>query len=221
MLTHCEHYSVGAQFHDRPLCGMFCTESEWRHPTYRKLFGSFLFFMQYIVPLIVIAVSYGVIAHHFNARSVLYKRVSSDLSSTPRLQRSFSRRKRTNRMLAAMIVTFAIALAPMALMNILNDFDAIPEFLQQQQYFVAAIGHLCAALSITIDPILYVIMNRKFHDVVLRTIVCQAHEKIRELSTSRYVLTVQFHSPSVRPKLVRTALEECRQKMIAIRCKNN
>lgn len=213
------HNSVGAQFHDPPLCEMFCTETEWRRPIYRKLFGTFLFIMQYIVPLIVIAASYGIIAYHFNAGSLFYKRVSAESARSAQHQRSFDRRKRTNRMLASMVAMFAITSAPLAFINLLNDFDANPEFLQRQKYFVTAVGHLCAALSISIDPILYVIMNRKFHDVVSRTIMCKAKEKVQKLSTPRYLLTIHFHSPSIRPGTIRMVLEKSSQKLTA--SKNN
>lgn len=197
-------FVIGSQFHDPPLCELFCTESEWKNPTYRKVYGTFLFFVQYIVPLVIIACSYGIIAFHFNAGSAFYKRISteSQASMSQQRQQSLDRRHRTNRMLLAMVITFAVASAPLALYNLLNDYDAVPNTLKKQKYFVAAVGHLSAALSITVDPILYVIMNRKFHDTVIRTINCQMQEQTRKLSTPRYVVKFYLHSPMMRPKLI-------------------
>jgi hypothetical protein len=91
---------------------MFCIEFEWQHPTHRKMYGTFLFFMQCIVPLIVIAWAYGAIGRHFNAGSEFHKRITSEWLITSQRQRSFDRCKRTNGIFAAMIITFAVASAP-------------------------------------------------------------------------------------------------------------
>lgn len=195
---------TGFQFHNSPLCELFCIESGWKNHVHRKIYGTFLFFVQYIVPLMIIACAYGSIACQFNAGSTFYKRISGEsrASVSQQRQQSLDRRSRTNRTLVAMIATFAVASAPLALYNLLNDLNAVPKFVKQQKNFVAAIGHLCAALSITINPILYVIMNRKFHDTVLGTISYRVREKTRKLSTPRFAVRIYFHSPTVRPKLV-------------------
>ena len=157
----------GSEFHNPPLCELYCTESEWRHPTDRKIYGTLLFFMQYVAPCVVIATSYGIIARHFNSSSSFRRqRNSSESRVSIQWRRISYRRQRTNRLLSAMVITFAVATAPLALFNLLNDYGAIPKLLQRQKYFVHAIGHLSAALSTTIDPILYVMMNRKFSETV-------------------------------------------------------
>lgn len=161
---------------------MYCTESEWNNPTQRKIYGTFLIFVQFIVPLIVITNAYCTIALYNHRSTAFYKRVS--LQSSMERRKSLYLRKRTNRMLAAMIISFAAASAPLLLINILNDYEAMPKFIQKQQYFVSSVGHLTFVLTIVIDPILYVIMNKKFRGTVLRAMRCEMMLQMRKISSS-------------------------------------
>src|SRR5271157_3599585 len=135
---------------------MFCTESEWQNPIHRKIYGTFIIFAQFIVPLIVISVAYCTIAI-YNCRSTAFYKKTSLQFFTDKNRKTLYLRKRANRMLAAMIISFAVASAPLQLINIFNDFDAMPEFMKRQQYFTHAVGHLTFVLTIVIDPILYVV----------------------------------------------------------------
>jgi hypothetical protein len=77
------------------------------------MYGTFLFFTQFLLPLTVIAGSYGIIAWRLNTGKISYNQTSlGSTSSLPRRERSANKRKRTNRMFAAMIITFAVTSAP-------------------------------------------------------------------------------------------------------------
>lgn len=186
----------GSKFHDPPLCEMFCIESEWAHPTHRKIYGILLFSIQYIAPGVAIAATYGIIACNFNAGSSFRtQKHYSETSVISGRQSIAYRRKRTKCLLTAMIVTYGLTSMPQAFYNLMNDLSIVPDSMQPQMYFIAAVSHLSAALSTTIDPILYVILNKTFSNTVLHSIGSKMRQQIRRIST-RPILRHRGSTPS-------------------------
>ncbi len=76
-------------------------------------------------------------------------------------------------MLVAMICAFALTWAPQAILNVLLDYEMVPAFIKDQQYFVALVAHLVSMLSTSSEPLLYTVMNENFRRQVAAALRCR------------------------------------------------
>ena len=98
--------------------GSYYCQEDWSHERGRQVFGTITFIAQFLIPFIVIAVSYVRLSIHLNDRA----KVKIGARSSKREEKERERKKRTNRMLVAMVIVFGVSWLPMMATNIVNDF---------------------------------------------------------------------------------------------------
>lgn len=93
-------------------CGQYCTENWGANESQRKIYGAALMFLQLVIPLTIIIISYTAISLKIGQSMILKgaKKQKTDnwemeLSDQQRI--AVKRRQRTNRMLIGMVVAFA------------------------------------------------------------------------------------------------------------------
>ncbi|CAB3259609.1 unnamed protein product [Arctia plantaginis] len=101
---------------------LFCAE-KWPSDQIRKAFGAVTTIMQFVVPFIVMAFCYTCVSIKLNDR--LKSRPGSKNSKKEDAERE--RKRRTNRMLIAMVAIFGLSWLPLNLINICSDFYSFTE----------------------------------------------------------------------------------------------
>uniref|UniRef100_A0A9J2PMB9 G-protein coupled receptors family 1 profile domain-containing protein n=1 Tax=Ascaris lumbricoides TaxID=6252 RepID=A0A9J2PMB9_ASCLU len=144
-------------------CGQFCTEDWGNNEFGRSTYGTVVFILQFVVPLIVITFCYTMISLKLN-KGLLVKQASKHASGLGTEQRrlALQRRLRTNRMLMAMVGVFLCCWMPTVAFNFLRDYRWLPSFVAQQEYLFGIITH-CISMSSTVwNPCLYALLNEQF-----------------------------------------------------------
>lgn len=123
-----------------------CVE-RWPSREIRKLYTVVTLIVQYFLPLLVIAVLYLLVFRHVRAS---------------RKQTGSRRRKsRTNSMLAAVVLVFAVTWTPYQLFSVVSEFD--PERVRGPYFrFVDLMLRVVAMGSSGVNPFLYGWMNANF-----------------------------------------------------------
>ena len=123
-----------------------CVE-RWPSRQIRKLYTVVTLIVQYFLPLLVIAVLYLLVFRHVRASK----------------KQTGSRRRmsRTNRMLAAVVLVFAVAWTPYQLFSVVSEFD--PKRVRGPYFrFVDLMLRVVAMGSSGVNPFLYGWMNANF-----------------------------------------------------------
>uniref|UniRef100_A0A914VWT4 G-protein coupled receptors family 1 profile domain-containing protein n=1 Tax=Plectus sambesii TaxID=2011161 RepID=A0A914VWT4_9BILA len=144
-------------------CGQFCTE-DWGSDQFgRSTYGTVLFFLQFVVPLSIIAFCYAMICIRLG-KGMLLRRDSEGGSEHLSEQRrlALKRRLRTNRMLIAMVVAFVASWLPSVVFNFLRDYEWLPKVVQSQEYLYGVITHCISMTSTVWNPVLYAWLNEQF-----------------------------------------------------------
>jgi len=123
-----------------------CVE-RWPSRQIRKLYTVVTLAVQYFLPLLVIGILYLLVSRHVRAS---------------RKQTGSRRRKsRTNRMLAAVVLVFAVAWTPYQLFSVVSEFD--PRLVRGPYFrFVDLMLRVVAMGSSGVNPFLYGWMNANF-----------------------------------------------------------
>jgi len=122
-------------------------EERWPSTDIRKLYTVATLVVQYFLPLLVIAVLY----------LLVFWRVRASRKQTG----SRRRKSRTNRMLAAVVLVFAVAWTPYQLFSIVSEFD--PDRVSGPYFrFVDLMLRVVAMGSSGVNPFLYGWMNANF-----------------------------------------------------------
>ena len=79
------------------------------------------------------------------------------------------RRNRANRMMATMVIMFAVTWAPLNIVNNIRDFNLYQYLLPQAAYSaVFAFCHCVAMTSVIVNPIAYSFYNDTFRNAILQ-----------------------------------------------------
>ncbi|VDN43956.1 unnamed protein product, partial [Gongylonema pulchrum] len=100
-------------------CGKFCTEDWGNDHNGRRVYGSIMLSVQFLVPLIIITFCYTAISFKLG-------KVNSSLILKQNQRAAVKRRQRTNRMLIGMVVAFSASWFTSVLFNVLRDYDRLP-----------------------------------------------------------------------------------------------
>ncbi|GAB0098111.1 neuropeptide F receptor [Sergentomyia squamirostris] len=132
-------------------------EEDWPSEHYRKIFGSFNSTLQFVLPFLIISFCYTCVSIKLNDRA----RTKPGSKTSRREAADRDRKKRTNRMLIAMVAVFGISWLPLNVVNIFNDFYAKTD--DWRFYNVLFfISHCVAMSSICYNPFLYAWLNENF-----------------------------------------------------------
>ncbi|CDX47441.1 G-protein coupled receptors family 1 profile domain-containing protein [Caenorhabditis elegans] len=145
-------------------CGQYCTENWGANESQRKIYGAALMFLQLVIPLTIIIISYTAISLKIGQSMILKgaKKQKTDnwemeLSDQQRI--AVKRRQRTNRMLIGMVVAFACSWIWSVTFNILRDYEYLPELIKTQEYIFGIATHCIAMTSTVWNPLLYAVLN--------------------------------------------------------------
>ncbi|CAD6189080.1 unnamed protein product [Caenorhabditis auriculariae] len=142
-------------------CGEFCSETWEVDSMERSIYGTLVFFIQFIFPFVVIAFCYTAISIKLR-RGILVRANSQQPMLTEQRKAALKRRIRTNRMLIAMVGVFFCCWLPSVVFNFLRDYNLLPAFVTRQGYLFGLITH-CISMSSTVwNPCLYTLCNEQF-----------------------------------------------------------
>ncbi|ULT81363.1 hypothetical protein L5515_017194 [Caenorhabditis briggsae] len=132
-------------------CNFYVCQEDWADQHFRSTFGLVVMTLQFIVPFVLIAISYTKIWLFLNSRHSMTERKSD-----------IKRKKRLLRMLICMVVIFAICWFPFNLLNCLRDL----KFVDFSNYFVMVFTpvHLISMTATAWNPILYALKNDTFRE---------------------------------------------------------
>lgn len=132
-------------------------EEHWPSEHFRKAFSSVTSILQFVVPFFVIAFCYVCVSVRLNDRA----RCKPGSKSGKREEADRERKRRTNRMLIAMVAIFGISWLPLNIINIIEDFYSKAN--DWSYYRLCFFMTHCLAMSSTCyNPFLYAWLNDNF-----------------------------------------------------------
>ncbi|XP_047364691.1 prolactin-releasing peptide receptor-like [Vespa velutina] len=142
-------------------------EEHWPSEPFRKVFSSFTTILQFLVPCFVITLCYICVWIKLNDRA----RLKPGSKSSKREETDRERKKRTNRMLVAMVIIFGFSWLPLNIVNIINDF--YPPANDWSYYGLFFFMTHCLAMSSTCyNPFLYAWLNDNFRKEFKQVLPC-------------------------------------------------
>ncbi|KAH8369873.1 hypothetical protein KR093_001341 [Drosophila rubida] len=145
---------------------MVCEEN-WPAEQYRKVFGAITTVLQFLLPFFIISICYVWISVKLNQRA----RAKPGSKSSRREEADRDRKKRTNRMLIAMVAVFGLSWLPINLVNIFDDFnDKSKDWRFYILFFFVA--HSIAMSSTCYNPFLYAWLNENFRKEFKHVLPC-------------------------------------------------
>ncbi|XP_076646613.1 prolactin-releasing peptide receptor [Halictus rubicundus] len=132
-------------------------EERWPSERFRKIFSFVTSLLQFAVPFFVIAFCYTRVSFKLKDRA----KTKPGTKSNKREEADKERKKRTNRMLIAMVTIFGISWLPLNTVNIVDDF--YPPTNAWTYYRLCFFMTHCLAMSSTCyNPFLYAWLNDNF-----------------------------------------------------------
>ncbi|KAK9712433.1 7 transmembrane receptor (rhodopsin family) [Popillia japonica] len=139
-------------------------EENWPFEHLEIAFGFSTLFMQFIIPFFVIAYCYLRISRRLNQRA----KSKPGTKSARREEADREKKKRTNRMLIAMVTIFGVCWFPLNLVNLINDFYDLGEFF----HLFFFLTHAMAVSSTCYNPFLYAWLNENFRKEFKQVLPC-------------------------------------------------
>lgn len=135
----------------------FYCEEDWPTEYYRKVYGSITTSLQFVIPFCIVTFCYVCVSVRLNDRA----KTKPGAKTTKKEEVERDRKKRTNRMLIAMVAVFGLSWLPLNVVNVLNDFylNTHEWKMYNVLFFVA---HSIAMSSTCYNPILYAWLNDNF-----------------------------------------------------------
>lgn len=132
-------------------------EEHWPNERFRKIFSSITSILQFALPFFVIAFCYICVSIKLNNRA----KTKPGTKTSKREEADRERKKRTNRMLIAMVTVFGISWLPLNIVNVINDFySPANDWIYYKLCFFMT--HCLAMSSTCYNPFLYAWLNDNF-----------------------------------------------------------
>ncbi|XP_077466632.1 neuropeptide Y receptor Y7 [Stigmatopora argus] len=138
-----------------------CSE-KWPHGTGRDgvIYSLSMLLLQYIIPLAVISYAY----------ICIWVKLKNHISPSTRND-SIMRRKKTTKMLALVVVVFAICWLPFHVFQLASDLDLVLRF--KEYKLIYTLFHIVAMCSTFANPLLYGWMNKNYRNGFLMVFRCE------------------------------------------------
>ncbi|XP_024085698.1 prolactin-releasing peptide receptor-like [Cimex lectularius] len=149
------------------LMGEHLCEEDWPSENFRQTFGGMTMILQFVIPFLVISFCYVRVSVKLNDRA----RSKPGAKTSRKEEADRERKRRTNRMLIAMVTIFGVSWLPLNLINLLNDIH-IPTGLWQYYNLCFFLGHAIAMSSTCYNPILYAWLNDNFRKEFKQILPC-------------------------------------------------
>ncbi|XP_042227427.1 prolactin-releasing peptide receptor-like [Homarus americanus] len=145
-------YVRQVEYQDRYYC-----EELWPSESIRQVFSGFTAIMQFVVPFIIILFCYVKISIRMNERV----RAKPGTKNTRKEETDRERKRRTNRMLIAMVTIFGTSWLPVNVVHLVGDYYA-PASEWSYYNLCFFITHVVAMSSTCYNPFLYAWLNENF-----------------------------------------------------------
>ncbi|XP_077991889.1 prolactin-releasing peptide receptor-like [Glandiceps talaboti] len=145
-----------------------CSE-RWKSPEHRKVYSTFVFILQYALPLFVISTAY------YRVWMELQHQVRPGALSAQKKKQEIARKKKTNKMLVTVVVCFLACWLPFNMLMILGDYHVS---IKSDYYWYDLIYHLfhvIAMSSTCINPFIYGGLDELFHKEFVKIMRCVFH----------------------------------------------
>ncbi|XP_018531133.1 neuropeptide Y receptor Y7 [Lates calcarifer] len=138
-----------------------CSE-KWPHGISRGglIYSLSMLLLQYIIPLAIISYAY----------ICILVKLKNHVSPSSRND-SINRRKNTTKMLALVVVVFAICWLPFHVFQLASDLDLVLRF--NEYKLIYTVFHIVAMCSTFINPLLYGWMNKNYRNGFLMVFRCE------------------------------------------------
>ncbi|XP_029963170.1 neuropeptide Y receptor Y7 [Salarias fasciatus] len=138
-----------------------CSE-KWPRGTSRDgvIYSLSMLLLQYIIPLAIISYAY----------ICIWVKLKNHISPSSRND-SIARRKKTTKMLALVVVVFAICWLPFHVFQLASDLDLVLRF--QEFKLIYTLFHIVAMCSTFANPLLYGWMNKNYRNGFLMVFRCE------------------------------------------------
>uniref|UniRef100_A0A914CPM2 G-protein coupled receptors family 1 profile domain-containing protein n=1 Tax=Acrobeloides nanus TaxID=290746 RepID=A0A914CPM2_9BILA len=144
-----------------PFCGKFCDEINWNGETPRRLYGSSVMLLQFVIPMSIITYCYWRILAKVQKDMIIQNvQFCQSLTSSQRIG-AINRKRRVNYILIAMVLAFICCWLPLTAVNISKDFKQEPDFIKTQPYFWPLTAHAIAMSTVIWNPLLFFWLTRK------------------------------------------------------------
>ncbi|CAD1470748.1 unnamed protein product [Heterotrigona itama] len=145
---------------------IYC-EEHWPDERFRKIFSSITSILQFVLPFFVIAFCYTCISIKLNNQA----RMKPGIKTNEREEVDRERKKRTNRMLIAMVTVFGVSWLPLNIINVIDDFSSQAN--DWTYYRLCFFMTHCLAMSSTCyNPFLYAWLNDNFRKEFKQVLPC-------------------------------------------------
>ncbi|XP_059481682.1 prolactin-releasing peptide receptor [Neocloeon triangulifer] len=145
----------------------FYCEEDWYTEDYRKVFGAFTALAQFVLPFFIITFCYVRVSLKLNDRA----KCKPGAKNSRREELDRERKRRTNRMLIAMVTVFGVSWLPLNMVNLINDVN---ESTGDWPYYNLCffIVHAIAMSSTCYNPFLYAWLNENFRKEFKQVLPC-------------------------------------------------
>lgn len=159
----------------------FYCEEDWPVEQWRAAFGAITTALQFLIPFLIMAYCYICVSIKLNDRA----RSKPGSKNSRKEEADRERKRRTNRMLIAMVAVFLLSWLPLNIVNIVNDFNK--EMIAWEYYFLSFfLVHQMAMSSTCYNPFLYAWLNENFRKEFKQVLPCFDASSGRVPSTSRF-----------------------------------
>ena len=157
---------------------IYYCEEFWPTEFIRRVFSLFTTIMQFVVPFIIISFCYVMISLRMG------KRIRAGSRGSRKEESDREKKKRTNRMLIAMVAIFGISWLPVNTIHIIGDYFAKAS---HWEYFNLCFfcTHVVAMSSTCYNPFLYAWLNENFRKEFQQVLPCFKNAPVRS-RMSRY-----------------------------------
>lgn len=172
-----------------------CSE-EWPREQSRQFFTITSLVLQYLVPCSIITFCYAKVSLALRKRSRL--KIGSGCKSREKDELEIKRKRRTNKMLIAMVTIFVICWLPLNIVHIVREFDNFIEHWESYP-LVFFFAHVIAMSSTIYNPFLYAWMNENFKKEFKLVLPCLYRRRRESMTNSNYT---QYTTVETQPSFV-------------------
>uniref|UniRef100_A0A1I7TA00 G_PROTEIN_RECEP_F1_2 domain-containing protein n=2 Tax=Caenorhabditis tropicalis TaxID=1561998 RepID=A0A1I7TA00_9PELO len=197
---------------ETPYCGHFCDEANWQSENSRKIYGTTVMLLQFVVPMAVITYCYFKILQKVSKDMIIQNAQFCQSLTQKQRNDATSRKKKVNYILIAMVVTFIGCWLPLTLLNLVKDFKKEPEWLKRQPFFWAIVAHVIAMSLVVWNPLLFFWLTRK-----------QKRSGLSKILNSTEIVSsfASRVSNSIRRSTFRRNTDRVRKKQVVLDCEGS
>ncbi|CAO4378042.1 unnamed protein product [Caenorhabditis nigoni] len=197
---------------ETPYCGHFCDEANWQSENSRKIYGTTVMLLQFVVPMAVITYCYFKILQKVSKDMIIQNAQFCQSLTQKQRNDATSRKKKVNYILIAMVVTFIGCWLPLTLLNLVKDFKKEPEWLKRQPFFWAIVAHVIAMSLVVWNPLLFFWLTRK-----------QKRSGLSKILNSTEIVSsfASRVSNSIRRSTFRRSNDRVRKKQVVLDCEGS